>query len=68
MDPNINRLQIAQTLIQSLLTLIPPASHAKAQLALDTAKQQLAALDAQTQAPVVPLVAPQLVPTTPGTV
>ncbi len=62
MDPNLQRLQIAQTLIEQLLPLIPPVNHSQAQVALTAAKTQLDALAAVAATPVVPLKAPVLVP------
>jgi hypothetical protein len=60
MDPMTQKLQIAQALIQQLLMLVPPSQHAAAQVALDAAKTQLAAVEGQ-PAP-APLVAPVFVP------
>lgn len=62
MDPNIQRLQIAQTLVQGLLQLIPPSAHAKAQALLDSASASLQAI--ATTPPPSPLVPPIFTPPT----
>jgi hypothetical protein len=65
MDTTIERLRIAQVLVQNLVTL-PAArqrpTHGQVQAVLDQAAAQLKALDAQPPAPQPPLNVPNLVP------
>ena len=60
MDPSVQKLQVAQNLIQQLLVLVPSSARPQAQAALDAATAQLKTIEAQ--APLPPLVAPVFVP------
>lgn len=64
MDPNLQKLQVAETLVNGLLALIPAYNHAKAQALLSAASGQLLAIDGASPPP--PLVAPAFVPADPA--
>ena len=67
MDPLIQRLQIAQSFAQSLITLLElpiKPTRAQVQAAIDTANTGLKSVIAQETTPTAPLVPPQLVPAT----
>ena len=65
MDPMIQRWQIAQTLVQNLVTLLAGPlrpTHSQVQAVLDQAAAQLKALDSQAPPPQPPINVPNIVP------